>query len=80
MSCLIMLIVQFREAIMSVLTFFLGDLIAIVRRREDESDRLKREVKYLNSQLRELRDESRRMELDLLQELDMLHDKNSVMR
>lgn len=80
MLCLIMLIVQFREAIMSVLTFFLGDLIAIVRRREDESDRLKREVKYLNSQLRELRDESRRMELDLLQELDMLHDKNSVMR
>lgn len=80
MLCLIMLIVQFRKAIMSVLTFFLGDLIAIVRRREDESDRLKREVKYLNSQLRELRDESRRMELDLLQELDMLHDKNSVMR
>lgn len=80
MLCLIMLIVQFREVIMSVLTFFLGDLIAIVRRREDESDRLKREVKYLNSQLRELRDESRRMELDLLQELDMLHDKNSVMR
>uniref|UniRef100_A0A2C9M2Y6 Uncharacterized protein n=1 Tax=Biomphalaria glabrata TaxID=6526 RepID=A0A2C9M2Y6_BIOGL len=30
-------------------------------------------------QLRELKEDSRRTELELLQELDMLHDKNSVM-
>ncbi|CAL1537257.1 unnamed protein product, partial [Lymnaea stagnalis] len=54
-------------------------LLNVIRENEALNDRLRSKVKYLKIQLRDVREESRRTELDLLQELDMLHDKNSVM-
>ena len=49
-------------------------------RKEEEVEQLSRQVKTLTQDLREARDECRTTELELLQELDMLQDKNSVMR
>ncbi|XP_059146246.1 trichohyalin-like isoform X2 [Physella acuta] len=57
----------------------ISELLTVIRQNEDENVRLRREVRSLKTQLREMKEESRRVELELLQELDMLHDKNSVM-
>ncbi|KAK3766362.1 hypothetical protein RRG08_044547 [Elysia crispata] len=57
----------------------IGDLISEVVRKEEEVEQLSRQVKTLTQDLREARDECRTTELELLQELDMLQDKNSVM-
>ncbi|XP_055872478.1 microtubule-associated protein futsch-like isoform X2 [Biomphalaria glabrata] len=54
-------------------------LLNALRERESLTERLLSKTKYLKMQLRELKEDSRRTELELLQELDMLHDKNSVM-
>ncbi|GFN85420.1 sporulation-specific protein 15-like isoform x2, partial [Plakobranchus ocellatus] len=42
-------------------------------------DQLNKQIKSLNQELKDVKDQSRRTELELLQELDMLQDKNSVM-
>ncbi|GFS20260.1 sporulation-specific protein 15-like isoform X2 [Elysia marginata] len=55
------------------------DLISEVMKNEEEVASLSRQVKNLTVELREARDDCRRTELELLQELDMLQDKNSVM-
>ena len=57
-----------------------GDLISEVQRKEGEMEDLRNQVERLTLELSDSRDECRRTELELLQELDMLQDKNSVMR
>ncbi|KAH9489734.1 hypothetical protein Btru_057102 [Bulinus truncatus] len=56
-----------------------GVLLDAIRQHEESNQRLRSRTKYLKIQLRDIKEDSRRTELELLQELDMLHDKNSVM-
>ena len=51
-----------------------------LRKKDEEKKQLVRDIKELQEEVENIKDEGRTTEMDLLQELDMLHDKNSVMR
>ncbi|XP_025090812.1 COP1-interactive protein 1-like isoform X3 [Pomacea canaliculata] len=55
------------------------DLLLLVRRQEETEAALTRELTSLRTELQNAKDHARRTELELLQDLDMLHDKNSVL-
>ena len=55
------------------------DLLSAIRRHKEDDERKSREMARLREELQEAEDLGRRTELQLLQELDMLHDKNSVL-
>ncbi|XP_070208370.1 uncharacterized protein [Littorina saxatilis] len=54
-------------------------LLQAVKKRQEEIDTKSREILTLREELQDAQDVGRRTELQLLQELDMLHDKNSVL-
>lgn len=59
--------------------YLADDLLLLVRRQEETEAALTRELTSLRTELQNAKDHARRTELELLQDLDMLHDKNSVL-
>lgn len=58
---------------------FAGDLLKIISSKDNTSMRTEKELKSIKSQLDSIHGENRKKELELLMELDMVHDKNSVL-
>nr|KAG5686675.1 hypothetical protein BaRGS_025994 [Batillaria attramentaria] len=71
-----------REALMDKILDMeeeINDLLLLVKRREEEVESQSREMTSLRAELQDAIDVGRRTELQLLKEMDMLHDKNTVL-
>ena len=55
------------------------DMILVVQRFQDENKSLRHDIQSLRRQLEEAEEGGRTSEQQLLQEIDMLHEKNSVL-
>jgi glycerol-3-phosphate responsive antiterminator len=58
--------------------FFPDDLRLIIKTKEEKNVLLEEEVEELENYVKKVQDDSRRREMELLSEMDLIHGKNEV--
>ena len=63
---------------MVVVVVFSDDLRLIIKTKEEKNVLLEDEVEELGNYVKKVQDDSRRREMELLSEMDLIHGKNEV--
>lgn len=66
------------ESVLTYQLFLIDDLRLIIKTKEEKNVLLEDEVQELSDYIKKVQDDSRRREMELLSEMDLIHGKNEV--